>query len=108
MPVKWMRVKVVNQWRSQSRTHKMTGTHKIISMRTARTNNATVVSHQPHHGKTSRRSREISGSVEDPDESLPLEDDMMERMAKFMHSKGLVFALKEELAGQKGELGSRS
>ena len=71
-------------------------------------NNATVVSHQPRHGKTSHRSGEISGSVEDPDESLPLEDDMMERMAKFMHSKGLVFAPKEELAGQKGELGSRS
>ena len=71
-------------------------------------NNATVASHQPRHGKTSRRSGEISGSVEDPDESLPLEDDMMERMAKFMHSKGLVFASKEELAGQKGELGSRS
>ena len=28
---------------------------------------------------------------------------MMERMAKFMHSKGLVFAAKDELTGQKCE-----
>ena len=28
---------------------------------------------------------------------------MMERMVKFMHSKGLVFAAKDELTSQKGE-----